>query len=153
MNSKTEGLKFLFQKELKESDMGNIDRIVIPEKEAESNLPTLTNPKAMLRMVDMDTLETWTFIYRCRVNNKSKMYILENTGEFLKSHYLVLGDFIKVYKDNINGKYVIKGKKLLDNEGAFGNLIEINPRMVAMNNVQTMQIMITEVGSHTLRSL
>ncbi|KAG0486819.1 hypothetical protein HPP92_008914 [Vanilla planifolia] len=44
-------------------------------------------------------------------NNKSRMYILENTGEFVRSHDLHLGDFIMLFKDDEKDRYVILRKK------------------------------------------
>lgn len=32
-------------------------------------------------------------------NNKSRMYVLENTGEFIRRHGLKCGDYIAIYQD------------------------------------------------------
>ncbi|KAK8962666.1 B3 domain-containing transcription factor FUS3 [Platanthera guangdongensis] len=71
------GLRFLLQKELRNSDVSSLGRIVLP---------------------------------RFWPNNKSRMYILENTGNFVKSHNLQLGDFIMLYKDDDKDKYVIRAR-------------------------------------------
>ncbi|XP_054804235.1 B3 domain-containing transcription factor FUS3 [Prosopis cineraria] len=39
------------------------------------------------------------------------MYVLENTGEFVSTHGLRLGDSMVVYQDNQTLKYVIQAKK------------------------------------------
>ncbi|EFJ18136.1 hypothetical protein SELMODRAFT_451614 [Selaginella moellendorffii] len=105
-------LKFLLQKQLKPSDVGNLGRIVLPKKEAESRLPYLSAREGMtLAMEDMTSKRTWNLRYRFWPNNKSRMYLLENTGEFIRSHKLCEGDYLLLYKDSRNGKYVIYGKK------------------------------------------
>lgn len=78
---KIKNLKFIFQKELQNSDVGS--------------------------------LEEWCFP-RYWPNNKSRMYVLENTGEFVKTHGLRLGDFIMFYKDERNEKYIVKAKKVMN---------------------------------------
>ncbi|KAH9329323.1 hypothetical protein KI387_001431 [Taxus chinensis] len=109
---KEKDLKFLLQKELRNSDVGSLGRMVLPKKEAEAHLPTLTAREGMLiSMEDMDASRSWNFKYRFWPNNKSRMYILENTGEFVKSHALRRGDFVMLYKDTVRGKYVIRGKR------------------------------------------
>ncbi|KAJ7537292.1 hypothetical protein O6H91_12G106900 [Diphasiastrum complanatum] len=129
-------LKLFLEKELKSSDVGNLGRIVLPKKESESHLPNLTAREGVaILMEDINLSQSWDFRYRvqqelnseisgvvgCRrfwPNNKSRMYLLENTGEFVKSHSLEEGDFVMLYKDCTSGKYVcsqksLVGKKLL----------------------------------------
>ncbi|KAG0485049.1 hypothetical protein HPP92_009128 [Vanilla planifolia] len=59
-------------------------------------------------------------------NNKSRMYILENTGEFVRSHDLHLGDFIMLFKDDEKDRYVILRKKAA-NGGQETCLASANP--------------------------
>ncbi|XP_034695072.1 B3 domain-containing transcription factor FUS3-like [Vitis riparia] len=107
---------FLFQKELKYSDVSSTKRIVIPKALAETYLPTLyTIEGTLISMEDMDGLGTWTFRFRYWINNLTRMYVLENTGEFIRAHGLCANDFIILYKDNRNDKYVIKGSKSIYN--------------------------------------
>ncbi|XP_057870385.2 B3 domain-containing transcription factor FUS3 isoform X2 [Cryptomeria japonica] len=120
-------LKFLLQKELRNSDVGSLGRIVLPKKEAEAHLPTLTAREGMvLSMEETDGTKTWNFKYRFWPNNKSRMYILENTGEFVKTHELTRGDFIMMYRDAARGKYVIRGKKAGNSQESSGNSGERN---------------------------
>ncbi|XP_058076714.1 B3 domain-containing transcription factor FUS3-like [Magnolia sinica] len=87
------------------------------QKGAEAHLPILTSREGILMsMDDMDTSQVWSFKYRFWPNNKSRMYVLENTGEFVKSHGLRLGDFIMLYRDDHKQKYIIRAKKTLDRE-------------------------------------
>ncbi|EFJ32605.1 hypothetical protein SELMODRAFT_451619 [Selaginella moellendorffii] len=118
-------LEFLLQKQLKPSDVGNLGRIVLPKKEAESCLPYLTVREGMtIVMEDLTTAYKWHMRYRWKFlqsrarhrfwpNNKSRMYLLENTGEFIRSHCLKEGDLLRLYKykNSAAGKYVILGKK------------------------------------------
>ncbi|KAK9012404.1 hypothetical protein V6N11_040459 [Hibiscus sabdariffa] len=112
-------LRFLFQKELKNSD-----------RAAEAHLPVLESKEGILiSMDDLDGLHVWSFKYRqvllCSLsylsrkfwpNNNSRMYVLENTGEFVSTHGLQLGDFIMVYQDSQNQNYVIQAKKASDED-------------------------------------
>ncbi|XP_030539509.1 B3 domain-containing transcription factor FUS3-like [Rhodamnia argentea] len=105
-------LTFLFQKELKNSDVSSLRRMILPKKAAETHLPTLESKEGILiNMFDLDGQHTWSFKYRFWPNNNSRMYVLENTGDFVTTHGLQLGDFIMVYQDCQNHNYVIKAKK------------------------------------------
>ncbi|KAK8996173.1 hypothetical protein V6N11_076420 [Hibiscus sabdariffa] len=87
-------LRFLFQKELKNSD-----------RAAEAHLPVLESKEGIpITMDDLDGLHVWSFKFW--PNNNSRMYVLENTGEFVSTHGLQLGDFIMVYQDSQNQNYV-----------------------------------------------
>ncbi|KAL1539613.1 acetolactate synthase [Salvia divinorum] len=111
---KTEkNLKFLLQKVLKQSDVGNLGRIVLPKKEAESHLPELeTRDGISIAMEDIGTSHVWNMRYRFWPNNKSRMYLLENTGDFVRVNGLQEGDFIVIYSDTKCGKYMIRGVKV-----------------------------------------
>ncbi|KAL5985430.1 B3 domain-containing transcription factor [Asimina triloba] len=51
-------LRFLLQKELRNSDVGSLGRIVLPKTGAEAHLPVLTSREGILiSMDDMDTLQ------------------------------------------------------------------------------------------------
>ncbi|KAL7151710.1 hypothetical protein ABFS83_04G049700 [Erythranthe nasuta] len=106
-------LKFLLQKVLKQSDVGNLGRIVLPKKEAESHLPELETRDGMtIAMEDIGSSRVWNMRYRFWPNNKSRMYLLENTGDFVRVNGLQEGDFIVIYSDTKCGKYMIRGVKV-----------------------------------------
>ncbi|KAL8106646.1 B3 domain-containing transcription factor ABI3-like isoform X2 [Apium graveolens] len=106
-------LKFLLQKVLKQSDVGNLGRIVLPKKEAETQLPQLEGRDGIPIVVeDIATSKVWNLRYRFWPNNKSRMYVLENTGEFVKENGLQEGDFIVLYSDIRYNKYLIRGVKV-----------------------------------------
>ncbi|XP_057507544.1 B3 domain-containing transcription factor ABI3 [Actinidia eriantha] len=106
-------LKFLLQKVLKQSDVGNLGRIVLPKKEAETHLPELEARDGIpIAMEDIGTSQVWNMRYRFWPNNKSRMYLLENTGDFVRSNGLQEGDFIVIYSDAKCGKYLIRGVKV-----------------------------------------
>nr|AJZ68830.1 FUS3 protein [Rosa canina] len=105
-------LRFLFQKELKSSDVSTLRRVILPKKAAEAHLPALESKEGIsISMDDIDGLHVWSFKYRFWPNNNSRVYVLENTGEFVSTHGLQLGDFIMVYQDSANHNYVIQAKK------------------------------------------
>ncbi|KAG8077715.1 hypothetical protein GUJ93_ZPchr0007g5901 [Zizania palustris] len=70
--------------------------------------------KFMYSMHDLLNGQLWTFKYRYWPNNKSRMYVLENTGEYVRTHDLQLGDSIVIYKDEENNRFVIGAKKAGD---------------------------------------
>ncbi|CAK9881109.1 unnamed protein product [Sphagnum jensenii] len=108
---KTDSLFLLFQKDLRPSDVGSLGRIVLPKKESETHLPYLTSKEGILvSMDDFDTGMAWSFRYRYWPNNRSRMYLLENTGEFVKTHDLEQGDLVIIYRNPL-GNFVIRGKK------------------------------------------
>ncbi|CAN4098090.1 unnamed protein product [Withania somnifera] len=115
--SKTEkNLKFLLQKVLKQSDVNNLGRIVLPKREAERHLPQLESRDGIsIAMEDIGTSRVWNMKYRFWPNNKSRMYLLENTGDFVKVNGLQEGDFIVIYADMKCGKYLIRGVKVRQN--------------------------------------
>ncbi|MCL7048920.1 hypothetical protein MKW94_012063 [Papaver nudicaule] len=106
-------LKFLLQKVLEQSDVGNLGRIVLPKKEAETYLPELEARDGIsIAMEDIGTSRIWNMRYRFWPNNKSRMYLLENTGDFVRSNGLQEGDFIVIYSDIKCGKFMIRGVKV-----------------------------------------
>ncbi|CAO2181969.1 unnamed protein product [Urochloa humidicola] len=108
-----QNMRFLLQKVLKQSDVGSLGRIVLPKKEAEVHLPELkTRDGIAIPMEDIGTSRVWNMRYRFWPNNKSRMYLLENTGEFVRSNELQEGDFIVIYSDVKSGKYLIRGVKV-----------------------------------------
>lgn len=106
------GFVLLVQKELRNTDVGNLGRIVIPKKDAEANLPPLeAKDGIILQMEDMNYSVEWKFKYRYWPNNKSRMYVMENTGDFVKMHNLQAGDLLIVYREENSGKFIVRGKK------------------------------------------
>ncbi|KAL8557461.1 hypothetical protein ACS0TY_004765 [Phlomoides rotata] len=107
-------LVFLFKKQLKNSDVGVLRRIVLPKKESETNLPILESKEGIpITMLDMDGIHQWSFKYRYCPNNNSRMYVLEYTGEFVHEHKLTVNDSIIVYHNIYDGKYIIEGRKTM----------------------------------------
>ncbi|XP_061375388.1 B3 domain-containing transcription factor ABI3 [Gastrolobium bilobum] len=106
-------LRFLLQKVLKQSDVGSLGRIVLPKKEAETHLPELEARDGIsISMEDIGTSRIWNMRYRYWPNNKSRMYLLENTGDFVRANGLQEGDFIVIYSDVKCGKFMIRGVKV-----------------------------------------
>ncbi|CAA6668329.1 unnamed protein product [Spirodela intermedia] len=95
---------YLTQLKGSEMDLGISDLYF--DKEAEAHLPVLMAREGIyMCMEDMETSHMWTFKYRFWPNNKSRMYILENTGDFVKRHGLRLGDFVMLYRDDYRQRY------------------------------------------------
>nr|CAB3479607.1 unnamed protein product [Digitaria exilis] len=104
----------ILRKELTKSDVANVGRIVLPKKDAEASLPPLVQGDPLiLQMDDMVLPITWKFKYRFWPNNKSRMYILEAAGEFVKTHGLQAGDALIIYKNSVPGNFVIRGEKAI----------------------------------------
>ncbi|KAH0868297.1 hypothetical protein HID58_075319 [Brassica napus] len=75
-------LRVLLVKHLKNSDVGSLGRIVLP------------------KMRDVDSVQSWYWS-----NNKSRMYVLENTGEFVKKNGVLMGDYLTIYEDESKNLY------------------------------------------------
>ncbi|XP_028212572.1 B3 domain-containing transcription factor ABI3-like isoform X4 [Glycine soja] len=85
------------------------------QKEAETHLPELEARDGIsITMEDIGTSRVWNMRYSIRYwpNNKSRMYLLENTGDFVRANGLQEGDFIVIYSDVKCGKYMIRGVKV-----------------------------------------
>jgi hypothetical protein len=128
-----DSLTFLLQKELRPSDVGSLGRIILPKKEAEQHMPFLAMRGGVsIQVEDFDSGHIWNLRYSVTPppkmgssplsksatpsfwpNNKSRMYLLENTGDFVKSHRLVEGDLLIIYRSQ-QGDYVMRGKKKKD---------------------------------------
>nr|QCF46580.1 B3 domain-containing transcription factor [Pohlia nutans] len=120
-----ESLTLLLQKELRPSDVGNLGRIILPKKEAEQHMPFLAMRGGIsIQMEDFDSGRTWNLRYRFWPNNKNRMYLLENTGEFVKSHHLVEGDQLILYRTQ-QGGYVLRGKKKKTQRLDVGESVEM----------------------------
>uniref|UniRef100_A0A7I4CBH3 TF-B3 domain-containing protein n=1 Tax=Physcomitrium patens TaxID=3218 RepID=A0A7I4CBH3_PHYPA len=104
-------LKILIRKELSVSDVGELGRIILPKRDAEGRLPHIAMKEIkLLDMRDYSTPKCWSFRYKGWINNKSRMYVLENTGGFIKYHNLKVHDGFVVYEDG-SGKLVVCGQK------------------------------------------
>ncbi|KAK4782362.1 hypothetical protein SAY86_016464 [Trapa natans] len=113
-------LRFLFEKELKNSDVGSLRRMILPKKAAEAHLPVLESKEGIpMGMQDIDGLHVWSFKYRFWPNNNSRMYVLENTGDFVNTHGLQPGDYIVVYQDHENQNYVIQARKASEEKDVY----------------------------------
>ncbi|CAL9110440.1 unnamed protein product [Musa textilis] len=105
-------LQVILCKELTNSDVANIGRIVLPKREAEAYLPPLSEREGIwLHMDDMTLAVTWKFKFRFWPNNKSRMYILENTGGFVRAHCLQAGDFLIICRNPTSGNHIVRGNK------------------------------------------
>ncbi|CAH8364263.1 unnamed protein product [Eruca vesicaria subsp. sativa] len=122
-------LRVLLVKDLKNSDVGSLGRIVLPKREAERNLPELSTKEGMiLEMRDADSMQNWSFKYKFWSNNKSRMYVLENTGrEFVTKKRVEIGDFFTIYEDESKNlyfsirKYADKPNKGIEDESMEAN--------------------------------
>ncbi|TYH53306.1 hypothetical protein ES332_D09G090900v1 [Gossypium tomentosum] len=99
-------LRVVLKKELKNSDVGSLGRIVLPKRDAEVNLPPLSDKEGIQVMIkDVYSNHMWTLKYKFWSNNKSRMYVLENTGDFVKQNGLGTGDSLTLYEDESKNLY------------------------------------------------
>ncbi|KAK3039124.1 hypothetical protein RJ639_028870 [Escallonia herrerae] len=103
-------LRFLFKKELKNSDVSALRRMILPKKAAETHLPILEAKEGFaVSMDDMDGLHVWSFKFRYWPNNNSRMYVLENTGAIFRALF-----FTNVVLPNVIVSQVIEARKASD---------------------------------------
>ncbi|KAE8734228.1 B3 domain-containing transcription factor FUS3 [Hibiscus syriacus] len=99
-------LRVLLKKELKNSDVGSLGRIVLPKRETEANLPILYDKEGIqVTLKDVYTNNEWTLKYKYWINNKSRMYVLENTGDFVGQNGMRNGDSLTLYEDESMNLY------------------------------------------------
>ncbi|KAL3740074.1 hypothetical protein ACJRO7_021365 [Eucalyptus globulus] len=99
-------LRMLFKKELKNSDVGCLGRIVLPKREAEENLPIIPDKEGIQLVIrDVYSPHEWILRYRYWSNNNSRMYLFENTGELVRQNGLDIGDSITFYEDECKKIY------------------------------------------------
>ncbi|ONK74930.1 uncharacterized protein A4U43_C03F11570 [Asparagus officinalis] len=104
-------LKFVLEKQLTKSDVSSVGRILLPKKQAEAELPILEDKWGIsLTVRDALSCEKWTMRYRYWPNKYSKIYVLENTGDFIRKNNLKPGDFIAIYQDNRKKNFVCARK-------------------------------------------
>ncbi|KAG6604454.1 B3 domain-containing transcription factor LEC2, partial [Cucurbita argyrosperma subsp. sororia] len=106
-------LRMLLKKDLKNSDVGSLGRIVLPKREAEENLPLLTDKEGIqIVMREVHSNKKWAMKYKYWANNRSRMYVLENTGDFVRQNGLKMGDLMTLYEDECKNMYVavVKGE-------------------------------------------
>ncbi|KAG7655734.1 B3 DNA binding domain [Arabidopsis suecica] len=127
-------LRVLCEKELKNSDVGSLGRIVLPKRDAEANLPKLSDKEGIVvQMRDVFSMQSWSFKYKFWSNNKSRMYVLENTGEFVKQNGAEIGDFLTIYEDESKNLYfAMNGNSGKQNEGRENESRERNHYEEAM---------------------
>ncbi|XP_024029120.1 B3 domain-containing transcription factor LEC2 [Morus notabilis] len=100
-------LRALLKKELKNSDVGSLGRIVLPKREAEEKLPILSDKEGIQVLIrDVYSNKEWSLRYKYWSNNKSRMYVLENTGDFVKQNGLEIGDSVTLYEDECKNLFV-----------------------------------------------
>ncbi|KAJ0982944.1 hypothetical protein J5N97_011199 [Dioscorea zingiberensis] len=105
-------LRLVIQKELKNSDVSIHGRIVIPKRAAEAALPYLYDKDGIdLCVKDVFTGKRWIMRYRFWPNHASRMYLLDNTGGYIKKNNLASGDLVALFKD-VNQRYYIGCKKM-----------------------------------------
>ncbi|KAF3435305.1 hypothetical protein FNV43_RR22392 [Rhamnella rubrinervis] len=118
-------LTFLFQKELKNSDVSSLRRMILPKKAAETHLPVLESKEGILiSMDDLDGLHVWSFKYRFWPNNNSRMYVLENTGEFVIEGKKAIDEEIyssEIRKGNSSSAAVVNEVCVINNEYEANN--------------------------------
>nr|XP_023876292.1 B3 domain-containing transcription factor FUS3-like [Quercus suber] len=104
-------VRFLFEKTLRKSDV-TVGRILIPKIETELYMPRLDSRKGIImNLTDMDYQQVWSFRFRFWINNSSRMYLFENTKDFIRDKHLVVGDSIMIFKDDQTGNHFIRGIK------------------------------------------
>ncbi|KAL5216667.1 hypothetical protein ABZP36_008068 [Zizania latifolia] len=104
--------RLILRKDLTNSDVGNIGRIVLPKRDAEAYLPPLFQREGLgLVMDDFKIPTTWNFKYRffCLWNLMDCTVL--SSGVFVKEHGLQTGDTFIIYKSSESGKFLVRAEK------------------------------------------
>ncbi|CAN0853070.1 B3 domain-containing transcription factor LEC2 [Linum grandiflorum] len=100
------GLRLLLTKVLKKSDVSALGRIILPKKETEENLPYLFDKEGIYLVIrDVYSTQEYTIRFKFWTNNKSRMYVLDNTGQLVKQNGVEIGDRFTLYEDENNKFY------------------------------------------------
>ncbi|KAL3686329.1 hypothetical protein R1sor_008903 [Riccia sorocarpa] len=143
-------IQYLLQKMLKPSDVGNLGRIVLPKKDAESHLPWLGAREGIaFQCEDYDTGDKLNLRYRFWPNNKSRMYLLENTGEFVKKHNLEEGDRLMIYKNVQDDSFIIRGRKAHDCGDQATSQVHIEDKETGGKEVSSLDPPVSSTSSRT----
>ncbi|KAK7319703.1 hypothetical protein RJT34_04428 [Clitoria ternatea] len=129
-------LEEIMTKKLKNSDVSNLGRIVLPKREAERKLPTLRDKeKITLVFKDVYSGLQWIMKYKYWSNNKSRMYVLEDAGDFVKYYELQRGDSITLYVDEFQNLYVsAKKEKNIEVSEPSSNMERLQTRDIGNYN-------------------
>ncbi|KAL0351194.1 UNVERIFIED_CONTAM: B3 domain-containing transcription factor FUS3 [Sesamum radiatum] len=107
-------LSYLFKKQLKNSDVSALRRMVLPKRDAEIHLPVLEAKEGIsISMLDMDGIHEWWFKFRI-LYVLLKRSFFTSSGDFVYTHGLVPDDYILVYQNVEDGRYVIEARKKED---------------------------------------
>ncbi|WJX46073.1 B3 domain-containing transcription factor [Trifolium repens] len=99
-------LEEILTKKLSASDVNTVGRIVLPKRGAEKILPTPTREGITIVFKDICSALEWKVKFRYWINTKSRMYVLENTGDLVNHYKLCIGDYFSLYEDRSKIMYV-----------------------------------------------
>ncbi|KAK1391256.1 TF-B3 domain-containing protein [Heracleum sosnowskyi] len=102
----------LFEKNLTASDADHkLARLVIPKKCAEAFFPVITVPNGVpIQVQDTDGKE-WVFKFRYWPSSSSRTYVLEGLRDYMCAMKAQVGDVVKFYRIESEGKLVIGLRK------------------------------------------
>ncbi|CAI5513960.1 unnamed protein product, partial [Closterium sp. Naga37s-1] len=102
--------RVLFEKLLTASDTNHLGRVVLPKKPAERFLPQMESKEGILIIVEDSIGGQWCFRYRFWPNNRSRMYVLEHAGDYIRKYGLTAGDTISFLRSEF-GHLMLKEQK------------------------------------------
>ncbi|CAI5519539.1 unnamed protein product [Closterium sp. Naga37s-1] len=108
--SKSKSIGVLFEKLLTASDTSHLGRVVLPKVPAERFLPHVESKEGILIIVEDSIGGQWCFRYRFWPNNRSRMYVLEHAGDYIRKYGLTAGDTISFLRSEF-GHLMLKEQK------------------------------------------
>ncbi|CAI5480593.1 unnamed protein product [Closterium sp. Yama58-4] len=94
LHPQSKSIGVLFEKLLTASDTSHLGRVVLPKVPAERFLPHVECKEGILIIVEDSIGGQWCFRYRFWPNNRSRMYVLEHAGDYIRKYGLTAGDTI-----------------------------------------------------------
>ncbi|CAI5528140.1 unnamed protein product [Closterium sp. Naga37s-1] len=108
--SKSKTIGVLFEKLLTASDTSHLGRVVLPKVPAERFLPHVESKEGILIIFEDSIGGQWCFRYRFWPNNRSRMYVLEHAGDYIRKYGLTAGDTVSFLRSEF-GHLMLKEQK------------------------------------------
>lgn len=117
------GAKIFYEKQLTSSDVSGSGRVVIPKAIAERYFPNLDVPTGTSLEATDPRGNVHSLRFRFWINNSSRMYLLEGTGQLQQAYDMRMGD-VMVFAQKDDGALVLAGRPSTKEDAARRSIIK-----------------------------